>query len=212
MLRNALESSPQDAIARLFLLMKFLYPITSIQAAAFNLQSASRSNVAQGLEILDNTLDITNKRAFLDLLDRPLLMDKLQSLAELVPYTPMMPHNRVKHLLELRHFLSDWALACCFHLAKGERWSLTSDQILSCLAHPRGFVREAVLSYVELASSPQVLRKLLLNMQSDPDLIVKIQVKKILDQIPVETPVTRLQLDDDDDDMPRTADLRPIRP
>ncbi len=209
MLRQALEHLPQDAIDRLFLFMKFLYPITSIQAAAFNLQSDSRSNVAQGLEILDNTLDISNKRAFLGLLDRTLLVDKLQSLAELAPYTPMRPHDRVKHLLELRHFLSDWALACCFHLAKGERWSLTSDQILSCLAHPRGFVREAVLSYVELASSPTVLKKLLTNLRTDPDRIVGRQVKKMLEALPDEAPVTQLQMDDDDD-MPRTGDLRPV--
>jgi HEAT repeat protein len=178
MLRRALQDSPTDGIERLFLLMKFLYPIGAIQVASFNLQSESRANMAQGLEILDNTLDIANKSAFLTLLDRNLLIDKLQSVSELVSYVPMRPHDRVKHLLNLRHFISDWTLACCFHLACRERWSLTSDQILASLRHPTGFVREAVLSYLQLAS-PQALARVLPSLQNDPDPIVASQVTKL---------------------------------
>lgn len=207
LLRDALSVLPGDSIDRLFLLMKFLYPISAIQAAAFNLQSESRSNVAQGLEILDNTLDIANKRAFLELLDHHLVMDKLQSLTGLVPYTPMRPHDRVKYLLDLRHFLSDWTLACCFHLARRERWSLTSDQILSCLEHPRGFVREAVLSYLELAS-PNALAKLLPTMKQDPDRIVARQVGQMMEFLKSGVPAARFS--DEDDDMPQSGDLRPL--
>lgn len=182
MLRNALQDSPTDGIERLFLLMKFLYPISAIQVAAFNLQSGSRTHMAQGLEILDNTLDIVNKPAVLVLLDRNLLIDKLQSLSQLVSYVPMRPHDRVKHLLNLRHFVSDWTLACCFHLAQRERWTLTSDQILSSLSHPTGFVREAVLSYLRLAS-PQALTRVLPNLQTDPNPIVASEVKKLMKEL-----------------------------
>src|SRR5919199_5249518 len=70
LLRRALHDLHTDLLDRCFLLMKFLYPISAIQAAAFNLNSESRSNVALGLEILDNTLDIPQKKAFLGILDR----------------------------------------------------------------------------------------------------------------------------------------------
>lgn len=206
MLRDALSMLPTDSIDRLFLLMKFLYPVNAIQAAAFNLQSGSRSNIAQGLEILDNTLDIANKRAFLGLLDRNLVMDKLQSLTEIVPYTPLRPRDRVKYLLDLRHFLSEWSLACCFHLARWERWKLSGDQIVSCLEHPRGFVREAVLSYLELAS-PKALAQLLPGMQQDPDPIVAWQLSHLGEYLKYGMPATRFS--DDDDDMP-SADLSPL--
>ncbi|WP_202924971.1 HEAT repeat domain-containing protein [Myxacorys almedinensis] len=182
MLRNALQDSPTDGIERLFLLMKFLYPISAIQVASFNLQSESRVNVAQGLEILDNTLDIVNKPAFLGLLDRTLLIDKLQILSQLVMYVPMRPHDRVKHLLDLRHFISDWTLTCCFHLARRERWTLTSDQILSSLRHPTGYVREAVLSYLRLAS-PQALARLLPDLQHDRNPIVVSEVKRLMNEL-----------------------------
>jgi HEAT repeat protein len=184
LLRRSLTDAPSDSIERLFLLMKFLYPASAIQAASFNIQSGSRSNVAQGLEILDNTLDISSKRAFLAVFDRDLITDKLQSLSDLVPYTPMRPHDRVKYLLELRHFISDWSLSCCFHLAGRARWSLTSDQIEGCLGHPRGFVREAVLSYLKLAS-PKVLVKILPRFEHDRNSIVVKQVNAMMKEFGV---------------------------
>lgn len=206
LLRRALRDLPSDGIDRLFLLMKFLYPLSSIQVASFNLQSGSKSNMAQGLEILDNTLDIPSKRAFLALLDRTLDIDKLQLLSGVVAYEPMQPHRRLRYLLDLRHFLSDWALACCFHLARQSRWSLTSDQILACLNHPKGFVREAVLSYLQLAS-PSALIKILPMLQNDPDRLVSTQVKQMMETLNLE----RLpSLSHDEDDMPSTAELGPM--
>ncbi len=206
LLRRALRDMPTDAIERLFLLMKFLYDLGTIQVASFNLQSGSLSNQAQGLEILDNTLDIPSKQALLALLDRTLDREKLQSLSSLVVYEPMNPDDRLRHLLDLRHFLSDWSLACCFHLARHSRYRLTSDQILSSLNHPRGFVREAVLSYLQLAS-PTALARILPMLQNDPDRLVLVQVKQMLETLGLEQiPFSRLKLDDDD--MPSTGELR----
>jgi HEAT repeat protein/ATP/ADP translocase len=207
-LRRALRDMPTDAIERLFLLMKFLYDLGTIQVASFNLQSGSLSNQAQGLEILDNTLDIPSKQALLALLDRTLDREKLQSLSSLVTYEPMNLDDRVRHLLDLRHFLSDWSLACCFHLARHSRCRLTSDQILSSLNHPRGFVREAVLSYLQLAS-PSALARILPMLQNDPDRLVSVQVKQMLETLRLEqVPFPRLHLEDDD--MPSTGELRPM--
>ncbi|HTL89058.1 MAG TPA: MFS transporter, partial [Leptolyngbya sp.] len=179
LLRSALETLPADSIERLFLLMKFLYPIGSIRVAEFNFQSESRSAIAQGLEILDSTLDIANKRALLGVLDRELPMDKLQSLSSLVSYTPMQPSDRLNHLLEMRHFISDWTLACCFHLARRAHWNISGDAIRSSLRHPRGYVREAVLSYVD-EQYPQQLERVLQEFQHERDPIVIEQIKKML--------------------------------
>jgi HEAT repeat protein/ATP/ADP translocase len=184
MLRRALRDLQADAFDRLFLLMKFLYPHSSIQAAAFNLKSGSRSNMARGLEILDNTLDIPSKRALLGVLDRRSDLEHTQSLSELVVYQSAAPSDRLRRLLELRHFLSDWPLACCFHLAASARWSLTAEQTLACLRHPRGLVREAVISYLKVAS-PRTLVELLPMLRTDPDRLVAELVKEMMTEFGV---------------------------
>ncbi|NER48805.1 MAG: MFS transporter [Symploca sp. SIO1A3] len=179
LLQRALTDLQEDVIERCFLLMKFLYPLSAIQAAMFNLESESKSNRAMGLEILDNTVDIPQKRAFLGILDRRSTAEKLTYLVELVPYQPMSPSDRLRRLIDLRHFLSDWSLACCFHLARAMRYSLTPEATLVCLRHPTSFVREAVLSYLKEAS-PRSCRELLPMMEHDSDRLVAAQVQQMM--------------------------------
>ncbi|MGB3237329.1 MAG: MFS transporter [Geitlerinemataceae cyanobacterium] len=179
LLRRSLYDIQADVQERLFLLMKFLYPLSSIQAASFNLKSELPSNMARGLEILDNVIDIPSKRSLLTVLDRQSEREKLQSLSDLVEYRPMTPSDRLRHLLELRHFLSDWSLACCFHLARVAHWSLSGEQTLAGLRYPKGFVREAVLAYLEVAS-PRALVELLPRMQHDRDRLVAAQVQQMM--------------------------------
>jgi len=177
-LRRALQDLQTDAEGRLFQLLKFLYPIERVKAAAFSLQSKSHSHKARGLEILDNTVDLLHKRALLSVLDHPSDWAKLQSLSEILYYEPMAPVRRLQRLMVLRHFLSDWALACCFHLARQQQWALSAEQTLACLQSPRGFVREAVLDYLRVAS-PRALHRLLPKLQQDTDPIVADQVKRL---------------------------------
>ena len=149
------------------------------------MRSGTGDSTARGLEILDNTLDIPSKRAVLNLLDAESPREKLQALGELVDYQPMIPRDRIRRLLNLRHFLSAWPLACCFHLARKERWSLTTDQTLACLRHPRGFVREAVLSYLMVASK-RALAELLPRLQNDPDPLVSAQISQMTSELGLE--------------------------
>ncbi|MEP6578437.1 HEAT repeat domain-containing protein [Microcoleus vaginatus GB2-A3] len=179
LLQRALAGLEADARDRCFLLMKFLYPLDTVQAAAFNIASGQPSLVARGLEILDNTVDIARKRSLINLLDQNSQREKLSNLSELMVYKPLAPSDRLRRLLELRHFLSDWALACCFHLAREARWSLTAQQTLVCLQHPTGFVREAVLAYLKIAS-PRALVELLPRLQNDPDNLVSAQVEEMM--------------------------------
>jgi hypothetical protein len=182
LLRRSLRYTQNDAQDRLFLLMRFLYSSSAVQAAAFNLFSGSRDNMARGLEILDNTIDLPSKRAVLNILDQRSDQDKLESLSELVSYEPMSPSDRLRHLLDLRYFLSEWALACCFHLARTQHWRVTTDQAIACLRHPTSFVREAVLSYLYVAS-PRTLRRLLDQMKQDPNPLVDRQIREMLDSL-----------------------------
>ena len=179
LLRHALRDSEADAIERLFLLMRLMYDSNKIQAAAFNWRSGSRDNVGRGLEILDNTLDLQNKQALLSILDRQPESAKLQSLAEVYTYSPLPPNQRLRSLVDLRHFLSDWALACCFHLSRQMRWSLTPEQLLVCLRYPTGFVREAVLVYLHQVS-PTTLQDLLPLLKDDPNPLVARQVQEMM--------------------------------
>jgi len=183
--RRALRDLQTDARERLFLLLKFLYPLEAMQAADFNLLSGSQANMARGLEILDNTLDIPSKRVLLSLLDRRSDLEKMQSLVGMVTYRPKTPSDRLRYVLELRHFLADWSLACCFHLARHARWSLTAAQTIACLRHPRGFVREAVLSYLRVAS-PRSLVELLPMLRNDPDSLVAAQVEQMMNESEIE--------------------------
>jgi len=177
--RRALRDAQEDSRQRIFLLMRFLYPSSTIQAALFNLQSNSWESNARGLEILDNTLDIENKAALLDILDQRTDREKLDSLSGFLEYQPMIPSKRLRYLLDLRYFLSDWVMACCFHLAREHRWSLTAEQTMAGLRHPTGYVREAVLSYLSLAS-PRALQELLPLLQQDPDRLVVAQVNYLM--------------------------------
>jgi hypothetical protein len=179
LLRRALEDLQADLLERCFLLMKFLYPASAIQAAAFNLESESRTNIALGLEILDNTLDLPHKRAILGILDRRSTAERMSNLAELVPYNSMNPSDRLRRLIELRHFLPDWALACCFHAARTAPCSLSPEATLVCLRHPTGFVREAVLAYLK-AASPRACSELLPMLKNDSDRLVASQVEQMM--------------------------------
>ena len=182
LLERALALSCIDAIERCFLLMKFLYPLGAIQAAAFNLRSGSPSEMARGIEILDQTIDIPTKRILLTVLDRNSDPEKLQSLGALVVYQPLDESDRVRRLLSLRHFLSDWSLACCFHLARSARWNLTAEPTIACLRHPTGFVREAALAYLRVASE-RALVELLPKLQQDPDRLVAAQVQEMMAEL-----------------------------
>ncbi len=176
LLRRALRYQQQDAIDRLFLLMRFLYPSSTVQAASFNIQAESSDSIARGIEILDNTIDLPKKQIVLNILD-PQLSDsaKLTLLSDVVRYSPMAPSRRLRNLLDLRQFLSDWTITCCFHLARRSRWSVTIDHVLAGLHHEIAFVREAALMYLYTAS-PGVLTELLPILKHDPDPAIALQV------------------------------------
>jgi len=94
----------------------------------------------------------------------------------------MSPSDRLRRLIELRHFMSDWSLACCFHFARTAHYSLTLEATIICLRHPTGFVREAVLAYLK-AASPRACIELLPVLQKDSDRLVAAQVQQMMEEL-----------------------------
>ncbi|WP_202950932.1 MFS transporter [Prochlorothrix hollandica] len=185
LLRRAIEDQQSDAIDRIFLLLRFLYPASAIQAADFCLRSNVLGSIARGIEILDNTLDIPNKRKLLVILDKRPVLEKFQALADLLDREDtdrLAPSGRLRKLLDSSDYLGDWLLACCFHVARRYRWSIAPDKALGSLRHPTGFVREAVISYIAMAS-PRALYKLLPLIQTDPAPLVAAQAHVLLGHI-----------------------------
>ncbi len=178
LLRQSLETEAIDSLERIFLLMRLLYSSSAIQAASFNILSGSKGSLARGMEILDNTVDLSIKQILLLVVDNRPIADKLSLLSTIHPYRPLPPLKRLHQIIELRHCLSDWTLACCLHVAKGHRWSLPAGVMLKCLEHSTGFVREAVISYLQVAS-PRSLIKVLPRLLKDRDSLVLAQARAI---------------------------------
>ncbi len=178
LLFEALQHEAIDSLERIFLLMKLLYPPSAIQAASFNIISGTKSSLARGMEILDNTVDLSIKQILLYIVDNRAISDKLGILATIHPYKPLAPMKRLHQLVDLSYCLSDWTLACCFHMARTQFWSLPTEAILKGLDHPTGFVREAVIAYLQMAS-PRSLVKILPRLLKDRDPLVLAQARAI---------------------------------
>ncbi len=181
LLQRALLELEVDVKERFLLLLKLLYPQEKIQAAAFNLRSKLGVNLAQGLEILEHTVNLQSKSVLLNILDKRSPQEKLQKLVEkgMVVYQPMAVSDRTRNLVAQRDLLSDWAIACCFHFAQVAHIRLFSKQILATLRHPTGFVREAAIAYLNTVS-PSTLLELLPQLQNDPHPLVANLVKELV--------------------------------
>lgn len=186
LLQRALQELELDVKERLLLLLRLLYSAEKMQAAAFNLRSESGVNLARGLEILEHTLNLPSKSLLLNILDKRSHQEKLHYLEEagLVEYQQLAVGDRLRRMLTLSNFLSDWCLACCFHLAQVSRIRLTINEILLALRHPTGFVREAAIAYLNMVSH-RVLIELLPKLQKDSHPLVAAQVEELMKKYPV---------------------------
>ncbi|MBD2176340.1 hypothetical protein H6F42_05330 [Pseudanabaena sp. FACHB-1998] len=178
LLLDSLRTEAIDSLERIFLLMKLLYSSSAIQAAAFNILSGSKGSLARGMEILDNTVDLSIKQILLSVVDNRSISDKLGVLSTIHPYQPLSPLKRLQQLVELRYCLSDWTLTCCLHVARTQFWSLPAETMLKCIEHPTGFVREAVIAYLQV-SSPRSLVRILPRLLKDRNPLVLAQAKAI---------------------------------
>ncbi|MEM7554292.1 MAG: MFS transporter, partial [Cyanobacteria bacterium P01_A01_bin.84] len=181
LLCKALLESEIDVKKRLLMLFKLLYSVDKIQAAIINIRSESSVKLATGLEILDRTLDLDIKSTILNILDRRSSQEKLSALVEarIIEYQQMPIENRIYQLLLIENSLSEWCLACCFHLSEMARISLSTSQVLKSISHPTGFVREAAIAYLKIAS-PRILSEILPQIKNDPHPLVLAQVREFV--------------------------------
>ena len=137
---------------------------------------------------------------------------QLQSLSSLVTYTSLDPVDRLRELMDLRHFLSDWVLACCFHLARAEGWQLERHQVLDGLRGGSSLLREASLLYLHNLSQRGTNNAAFLNvlprMQNDSDAILRRQVQVWMEDYGLSTELQMKPLrpspQDDVSDIPST--------
>jgi len=137
---------------------------------------------------------------------------QLQSLSSLVAYTSLDPVDRLRQLMDLRHFLSDWVLACCFHLARAEGWQLERHQVLDGLRGGSSLLREASLLYLHNLSQRGTNNAAFLNvlprMQNDSDAILRRQVQVWMEDYGLSTELQMKPLrpspQDDVSDIPST--------
>ncbi|WP_066378749.1 MULTISPECIES: hypothetical protein [unclassified Anabaena] len=181
LLQRALQEIEWDVRERLLLLLRLLYSPEKMQAAAFNLRSESGVNLARGLEILEHTVNLPTKSLLLNILDQRSPQEKLHYLIEtgLIEYQQLAIGDRLRRMLALGNFLSDWCLACCFHFAQVNRIRLTIEEILLALHHPTAFVREAAIAYLNVVSQ-RVLQELLPYLQKDSHPLVAAQVQELI--------------------------------
>jgi HEAT repeat protein len=183
LLQRALQEMEWDIRERLLLLLRLLYSPEKMQAAAFNLRSESGVNLARGLEILEHTVNLPTKSLLLNILDQRSPQEKLYYLVEggFIEYQHFTVSERLRRMLTLGNFFSDWCLACCFHFAQVNRIRLTINEILLALRHPRGFVREAAIAYLSVVSQ-RVLLELIPKLQQDSHPLVATQVQELIKQ------------------------------
>lgn len=136
---------------------------------------------------------------------------QLQSLASIMNYTPLDPLERIKQLLDLRHFLSDWVAACCFHLVRSEAWTLEREQILSGLRGGSSLLREAAILYLynaqQRGQTKGAFLKVLPRMQNDSDPLLRRQIKIWMEEYQIRAegmaPI-RPQPEEEMEDLPKT--------
>ncbi|AFY53813.1 hypothetical protein Riv7116_1244 [Rivularia sp. PCC 7116] len=186
LVQNSFTELEIDIKERILLLLKLLYPLEKINAAAFNLNSESGVTLARGLEILEHTIDLPCKTILINIFDRRPYLEKLQKLVEagLTKYEQMAVNERTRTLLELEHSLSDWCWASCIHFAQVARIKLKPIQIEGSLRHPCGFVREAAVAYLSIAS-PRLFIQVIPQLKNDSHPLVIAQIKEFMEKYKV---------------------------
>jgi hypothetical protein len=155
--RQALLSQQNAGIERLFLFLRLLYPAATIRTAGQAICSGTASQIARGIEILDNIITLTSKPLLLAIFDSASDREKLYRIASLIYYQPLEPIDRLRRLLglALHDHLEDWALACCFSLAREQQWLLYPEHVLEGLRHGSELVQIAATEYI-LNSPPSI--------------------------------------------------------
>ncbi|XGB41569.1 MAG: hypothetical protein LVS60_15050 [Nodosilinea sp. LVE1205-7] len=182
LLTRAMEGLENDATKRLFMVLRLISPVETIQAAQGYL-TGSASRLARGLEILDNTLTITSKKAILILLDRHSLQEKLRHLSlaspSLYQYQPLSPSDRLRHLLDSP--VPTFRLDHCLLLPSSPGKPLESGQgFHPGPAQPSHWFYSRGRPQLCGDGFPRSLQSILPIMQADPNPLVAAQVNHLI--------------------------------
>ncbi|MFH2219444.1 MAG: Npt1/Npt2 family nucleotide transporter [Pseudomonadota bacterium] len=116
-LYRALQNEIDRCIARIALLLSFIYPSASILKAMANLISNTPGKRAYATEAFDNLLSQDLKDTFLPLIDNINNDQKLRHLRRISPQERLGKHERLSAMITRPlHFSSDWSKTCSLYI------------------------------------------------------------------------------------------------
>lgn len=138
LLKDCLENLRQQALDRVWLLLRSLFPEPAMESALRNLASPHRTIRANALEVLENLLDEENRRCVV-----PLLETQSQKLLKIGDGLFVLMHRDgpgwLRELLGSGHA---WTVVCALDAIRRSSLPGFSTLIRGLLGHPETLVRE----------------------------------------------------------------------
>lgn len=142
LITTELRSRAEDALARVFSALTFLYPGKTLDIAQANLTSMDPTVRANAVEVIDNVLSAEHKALVLPLMDDHLLqrtlMDGLQGI-------DVVRQSRAEWLHEMLSDADSWMVVATLHAIGVLQMRELNQEVTRCLEHEAGWVRETAL-------------------------------------------------------------------
>ncbi len=142
LLSTELRARAEDALARVFYSLNFLYPGSTLDIAQANLTSLDPSVRANAIEVVDNVLSAEHKSLVLPLMDDHLLQKTLMDGLEGID---VVRHGRGEWLRELLADADSWVVVATLHAIGATQARDLESAVSQCVQHEAAWVRETAL-------------------------------------------------------------------
>jgi ATP/ADP translocase len=142
LITTELRARAEDALARVFFALTFLYPGKTLDIAQANLTSLDPSVRANAVEVIDNVLQAEHKALVLPLMDDHLLQKTLMDGLEGID---VVRHSRAEWLNEMLSDADSWMVVATLHAIGVLQMRELEAQVVRCLEHEAAWVRETAL-------------------------------------------------------------------
>lgn len=138
LLKDCLENLRQQALERVWLLLRSLFPEPAMESALRNLASPHRTIRANALEVLENLLDEENRRCVVPIIESP--SQRLVQIGDAL--FVLMHRDGPGWLSELLGSAHAWTVVCALDAIRRRALAGFSSLIRGLLGHPEALVRE----------------------------------------------------------------------
>lgn len=146
LLIKALKSEVEKNRRRIFSLLSLIYPASAISQSQLNLESSSKDNRANALEVLDNLIAQEIKSYVFPLVDEIPSSQRLGRLVQHFPQKRMSRHERLKEILSRsQQWTSSWAKTCALFAIGNIATKEFYDAVVASLSDPDNVVRETAV-------------------------------------------------------------------